>query len=333
MLHLLASLAIAVQAAGAAPSHELRREELMTALRSGGYTILVRHGRTLKLPDTKETPAYTPVKRSEQRNLSDDGVRDVALMGKVFRKYAIPVGEVLASPLYRTQETAEAFGTPTLTMVLRTYPTTAETQALVAAPPAARTNRVLVTHHFVIEQHVPGINPGDIGESEAAVVKPTGDGKVTLVGRILLADWSELAGQGAAATSAAAPAASPAAYSAHAAAQSGPALSETRAGRLAARYIEAYNTGDTTRMRAFIESSLVPNPDRPMEVRLSSYSQLFAQHGAITLIGVKLAQADSVILEAKTRDAAVTMTIRAAPAPVDRLQSVTFAILGNGAHP
>jgi phosphohistidine phosphatase SixA len=328
MLHLLATLAIAVQAAGAAPPHELRREELMTALRSGGYTILVRHGRTLRLPDTKETPAYTPVKRSEQRNLSDDGVRDVALMGKVFRKYAIPVGEVLSSPLYRTQETAEAFGTPTLTMVLRTYPTTAETQALVAAAPAPGTNRVLVTHHFVIEQHVPGINPGDIAESEAAVVKPTGDGKVLLVGRISLGDWSELAGTAAAA------AASPVAYPAHAA-QAGPALPETRAGRLAARYIEAYNSGDTTRMRAFVESSLVDAPDRPMEARLKTYSQLFAQHGPISVTGITVSQPDSVVLEAKLRDAAVTMTVRVTPAPDNRVQSVSFAIKSNmtGGHP
>jgi len=316
MLHLLATLAVAVQAAGAAPPHELRREELMTALRSGGYTILVRHGRTLQSPLIKESPAYTPANRSEQRNLSDDGVRDVALMGQVFRKYGIPVGEVLSSPLYRTRETAEAFGTPTLTMVLRTYPVTAETQALVAAAPRPGTNRVLVTHHFVIEQDVPGINPGDIAESEAAVVRPTGDGKVTLVGRISLGDWTALAGAPAAA----------------AAPQSSSALPETRVGRLAARYIEAYNSGDTTRMRAFIETSLVAAPDRPMEVRLKSYSQLFAEHGALTVTGVKLSQPDSVVVEARFANAGVTMTLRAAPAPADRVQSVTFAILGNGSH-
>jgi phosphohistidine phosphatase SixA len=327
MLSLLATLAVAVQAAGAAPPHELRREELMSALRSGGYTILVRHGRTLKLPDSKETPGYTPAARSEQRNLSDDGVKDVRRMGEVFRKYAIPVGEVIASPLYRTMETAEAFGTPTPNMVLRTYPTTAETQALVAAAPKPGTNRVLVTHHFVIEQHVPGINPGDIAESEAAVVRATGDGKVTLVGRISLGDWEALAGPSVAASAAAMPAApaTTVAYPAHGA-QTGPALPETRAGRLAARYIEAFNSGDTTRMRAYIEKSLTDAPDRPMEARLKTYAQLFAQHGPLSVIGVASSQPDSLVLEARTRDADVTMTVRAAPAPSDRIQSVTFAI-------
>jgi phosphohistidine phosphatase SixA len=328
MLHLLTTLAVAVQVAGAAPPHELRREELMTALRSGGYTILVRHGRTLKSADVKETPAYTPAARAEQRNLSEDGVRDVALMGRVFRKYAIPVGEVLASPLYRTQETAAAFGTPKLTMVLRTYPTTAETQALVAAAPPPGTNRVLVTHHFVIEQHVPGIVPGDIGESEAAVVRPTGDGTVTLVGRITLADWQALADPSAV---------GPAAYSAPAAqgAQPAPAMPETRAGRLAARYIEAFNTGDTTRMRAFIESSMLANPERSTDVRLKSFSQLFAEHGPMSVTGITASQPDSLVLEARTRDAAITMTVRAAPAPTERVLSVLMAIKGtvNNGHP
>jgi hypothetical protein len=53
---------------------------------------------------------------------------------------------------------------------------------------------LLVTHHFVIEQLAPGIKPGDVGESEAAVVRPTGDGHVALVGRITLGDWERLAG-------------------------------------------------------------------------------------------------------------------------------------------
>jgi hypothetical protein len=104
------------------------------------------------------------------------------------------------------------------------------------------------------------------------------------------------------------------------------ALPETRAGRLAASYIAAYNSGDTTRMRAYIEKSLMDAPDRPMEARLKSYSQLFAQHGPLSVIGVASSQPDSLVLEARTRDADVTMTVRAAPAPSDRIQSVTFAI-------
>lgn len=321
MLQLLAVLGVAAHlTGGVTPPSELRREELMTALRSGGYTILVRHARTDRLPGLKESPSYTPVERSEQRNLSEQGVRDVRLMGQVFRRFAVPVGEVLSSPLYRTRETAEAFGTPALTMVLRTFPITAETAALVAAAPPAGSNRVLVTHHFVIELTVPGIHPGDIAESEAAVVRPTGDGKVTLVGRITLADWEALAGAPAASHAAPSTLSSPSVFPA------------TRPGRLAARYIEAFNSGDTTRMRAFLEASFVTAPDRPMEARLASYTRLFDDQGPLTLTAVESSDEDAVSLEVRSKKASITLRVVAAAAPADRLQSVTFSIQGAG-HP
>lgn len=319
---ILAALGVAAQlAGGATPSTELRREELMAALRFGGYTILVRHARTLRLPGLKESPTYTPEARADQRNLSDDGVRDVLRMGEVFRKYAIPVGEVLSSPLYRTRETAEAFGPPALTMVLRTFPTTPETAALLAVAPPAGANRVLVTHHFVIELHVPGIRPGDIAESEAAVVQPAGDGKVKLVGRITLADWEALAATKA---GAAAP------HGSHPTTRT--AIPETRAGRLAAGYIAAFNSGDPARMRAFTEASLVAVPDRPTEARVQAYTKMFEEHGPLTVTAVESSEAGIVALEARSRRGTITLRATVASEPGDRLQSVTFAIRGGG-HP
>jgi phosphohistidine phosphatase SixA len=172
-MQLLAVLALAAQTAGGpAYSVELRGEELMKALQSGGYTILLRHARTDW--SFKEEVGSVPVERSAQRNLSADGVRDAALMGVVLKRYRIPIGEIVASPMFRARETAEyAAGTPTVSMALRVFPTTDETAALVAAAPKPGTNRLLVTHHFVIEKLVPGIKPGDVGESEAAVVRCT----------------------------------------------------------------------------------------------------------------------------------------------------------------
>ena len=193
-MQILAVLALAAQAAAAPPySTELRGEDLMKALQSGGYTILLRHARTDW--SFKEEVGSVPVERSAQRNLSADGVRDAALMGVVLKRYRIPIGEIVASPMFRARETAEyAAGTPTISMALRVFPTTDETAAIVSAAPKPGTNRLLVTHHFVIEKLVPGIKPGDVAESEAAVVRPTGDGSVVLVGRITLGDWEQLAG-------------------------------------------------------------------------------------------------------------------------------------------
>jgi hypothetical protein len=194
MLHLVSSLALAVGIATAASdSTELRREDLMAALRTGGYTVLLRHARTDQ--SFTERPGYTTAKdRSTQRNLTDEGIRDAALMGVVFRKYGISFAEILASPIFRTVETAEmAAGKPTAARALGAYPSTPEQAALIAAAPRPGTNRLLVTQHFVIETHVPGIRPGDVRESEAVVVRPAADGKIVLVGRITLDDWRVLA--------------------------------------------------------------------------------------------------------------------------------------------
>ena len=164
MLHFLTSVwFIAGVTTATVDSTELRREELMAALRAGGYTVVLRHARTDR--SFKEEMGYVPKERSAQRNLTDDGIRDAALMGVVFRKHRIAFAEILASPMYRTVETAElAAGPPATTMVLRTFPSTAEQAALVATPPRPGTNRLIVTHHFVIETHVPGIRPGDIAD-------------------------------------------------------------------------------------------------------------------------------------------------------------------------
>jgi phosphohistidine phosphatase SixA len=327
MLLILTAVSVAAQLAVAAPAPaELRREELMAALRSGGYTLLVRHGRTDRSIPNGEKPSYTPPLRADQRNLTADGERDVRLMSEVVRKYAFPIGEVISSPVYRCRETADAFGTPSVTMTLRIFPTTAETAALVAAVPRPGSNRVLVTHHFVIENHVPGIRPGDIGESEAAVVRPTGDGGVTLVGRITLADWEALAG-----TAAAAPAAPTAAIPDYAPTTPiAVVIPETRAGRLASQYIVAFNSGDAARMRAFIEASLVAAPDRPTETRVQAYIRLFEENGPLVVTSVASSSADKMTLQVRSKQGNVTVSVIAAPEPSDRAQSVSFGIMTGG---
>jgi hypothetical protein len=118
-------------------------------------------------------------------------------MGVVFRKYGISFAEIISSPMFRTVETAEmAAGKPKTTMALRVIPSTPEQEALIKTAPKPGTNRLLVTHHFVIEKHVPGVKPGGVGESEAAVVSHAADGTIQLVGIIKLDDWKALANPG-----------------------------------------------------------------------------------------------------------------------------------------
>ena len=187
---------------------------------------------------------------------------------------------------------------------------------MVAATPKPGTNRLLVTHHFVIEQLVPGIRPGDVEESEAAVVRPTGDGKVELVGRITRGDWMELAG-GAPAAKETNPAA--------AAVQPTGGVAE-----LARGYISAFNSGDPARMRAFIESSLVADPNRPVDERVKSYAQMFEYFGALTVhTSVEHSPAE-VTMEARSKRGSVRVIVTMSKELAGRIESVKFAVTEGG---
>ncbi|HEU5218422.1 MAG TPA: histidine phosphatase family protein [Gemmatimonadales bacterium] len=330
MQPLLLALALAAGApVTAGPPTDLRGEPLMAALKGGGYTIVLRHARTDRT--FQEAMGYVPTSRTQQRNLNDDGVRDARLMGVVFKKYEIPFSDIVASPMYRTMETAEyAVGPATPTMVLRTFPTTEEQKQLIAVVPRPGTNRLLVTHHFVIETWVPGIRPGDIAESEAAVVRTAADGSIELVGKILLADWAALAGSAAPTSAAPSPPrghGAPPATSAPG--PTGPvSWPDTPAARLAHAYVGAFNSGDTTQMRRFIESYLTIDSSRPVADRLASYSKLFAEHGPLQVTGVENVSPQEFRLSAQARRATVRITVKESGQQPGRAASITLAFEG-----
>jgi phosphohistidine phosphatase SixA len=343
VLHFLPSLAFAAGVVTATnDTTELRREKLMEALRKGGYTVMLRHARTDRSFNEQRDPV--PTARKDQRNLNDDGIRDAALMGVVFRRYGIQFAEIISSPMYRAIETAEySAGKPTsTTMVLRVFPSTAEQAALVARAPRAGTNRLIVTHHFVIETHVPGIKPGDIGESEAAVVRHAPGGKVELVGRITLSDWQRLANpDGAPAETGDHRGASPGPHGAivhpapppHGAPDAAPAaaIPDTHAGHVAREYIAAFNTGNAERMKRYIEEWMVDNPTRPMDERLATFRTLFADHGPLAVVHVIESKALEVNLGMRSKRGTFRLTVKTSEAQPMRAQSVTFAV-GEGAH-
>ena len=341
-MQLIAMLALATQVAAApatspapATTHaaELRGEELMDSLRAGGYTILLRHARTDR--SFREEMGTVPVERSAQRNLTAEGERDAQLMRLVLEKYRIPIGEIVSSPMFRARETAElAAGTPAVTMALRAWPTTNEQAALVAATPAPGTNRLLVTHHFVIEKHVPGIRPGDIGESEAAVVQPSGDGGVTLIGRITLGDWEKLAGVAQSAAQAPAPSHPTGSYAPFAGSAAPVALPSTPAGLLARRYLHVFNSGDPAVMRGFIESSLVADPRRPTDARVRTFVETFTRTGPMTATGIRSSADDEIVVVARGREGDYLITVRTATPDSGRAASISIAFgTSQGHHP
>ena len=319
-MHILMTLLVAARVAVPSPATtDLRGEPLMAALKQGGYTVVLRHARTDR--SFQEAMGYVPASRAQQRNLNDDGVRDARLMGVVFKKYGIPFGEIISSPMYRTMETAEyAAGPATSTMVLRTVPSPEAAKQLIAVAPKPGTNRLIVTHHFVIETWVPGIQPGDIGESEAAVVRTAKDGSIELVGKILLADWRELAGEAAAA---------PAAAPAHHNVTTVP-FPHTKLGFLALDYARVFSTGDSTEMRKYLESFLEVDPARSTADRLASYGKLFETLGALHVIGAEAVSDDEITLAAHGKPGVVRLVVRRSQTQEGRAASITFRY---GAHP
>ncbi|HKS07555.1 MAG TPA: histidine phosphatase family protein [Gemmatimonadaceae bacterium] len=345
MLHVITALALAAGLL-TKDSTELRREDLMTALRSGGYTVILRHARTDR--SFQEQTNIVPKERSAQRNLTDDGFKDAALMGVAFRKHGITFADIISSPMYRCTETAElAVGKPTsVTMDLRVFPTTKEQEALVKTPPKPGTNRILVTHHFVIELYVPGIRPGDIGESEAVVIRHTNDGKVELVGRITLDDWSRLVNPSPAtiAKPAPAPLSPDAAAVVHAggyAAQHNATrnhtdtaahIPDTHAGHIAREYIAAFNTGSVDKMKAFLEQWAVPDPARPTAERVASYAKLFEQHGPLSVAGIDTSEATLLTMGMHSKVGHLRLTVKSSDAQPMRFASVTFTMMQPGGH-
>jgi hypothetical protein len=106
----------------------------------------------------------------------------------------------------------------------------------------------------------------------------------------------------------------------------------TPPGKLAARYIEAFNSGDAARMRAFIEASMLASPERPVEARLQTYAKLFDDYGALAVTGIQSVTDDAVALQVQSKRGNLIVTVTASPSQVDRAQSVTFGILGGGGH-
>ncbi len=181
------------------PTQELKR---------GGYVILVRHGTTpvsgLPREQRKGEPSPLDLARCElQFNLTEQGRDEVRAIGVGVQRLAIPVGRVVSSPYCRALETARlAFGRVdeiSLALVRRSYVSIPDAPAppnwqqrinalrrLLATPPPAGTNIVLVTHNANIRDAV-GF---EIAAAEAAIFRPDGQGAFTLVARVPPRAWS-----------------------------------------------------------------------------------------------------------------------------------------------
>src|ERR1700693_5989458 len=90
-------------AVGTAHGDALSGQDLLTALRAGGYVILMRHASS---PPTPPDAAKANADNLQhERQLDDAGRSSARAMGEALRHLHIPLGAVLSSPTYRALET------------------------------------------------------------------------------------------------------------------------------------------------------------------------------------------------------------------------------------
>lgn len=180
-------------------------QQLVGALKQGGYVLVFRHGAT----DDSQKDVY-PFRFDDmaaQRQLSEQG-RDMARqIGAAIKKLEIPIGEVYTSRLNRAIETGKLISGKDVKPVdaltdssaasasSMANPSGANARAglalrhLLDTPPKAVTNTFLITHKTNIADAF-GKEASDVQEGEAFVYKAAESGPAAFVARIKAADWT-----------------------------------------------------------------------------------------------------------------------------------------------
>jgi broad specificity phosphatase PhoE len=198
---ILACGSIASFPAFAQAASAIEDKTLATALRGGGFVIVVRHGATF--PDQADTDPFHLDNVAAQRNLNDNGKALAKVFGESLRQIGVPIGRVYTSQFNRAYETAVIAGfkniekTVDLTeggLVVSPNENNRRAEAfrkMLAVEPNPGTNTVLITHKPNIVDAL-GKDWFDGKEGEASIFLPE-NGRYTLVARIQMADWSRIA--------------------------------------------------------------------------------------------------------------------------------------------
>lgn len=169
---------------------------IIKQLREGGYVLYMRHANT----DTTRPDQLPHVDLNDcntQRPLTAEGRRVAARVGAAIRRARIPLGEIISSPLCRTQETAlAAFGTNFSINNLLMFtsnmtdkdkaPVIAMTRELISRPVEGKVNRVLVAHTQNLME-IMGYLPKP--EGVVVIFKPLGDQHFEYIASIAPKQW------------------------------------------------------------------------------------------------------------------------------------------------
>src|SRR5882724_9270365 len=175
----------------------LQGQELIDALKQGGYVIYFRHGITGKTGE-KEVADQDLDNCATQRNLSAEGQAQTKSIGVAFTQLQISVGEEYSSPYCRCLDSAKnMFGKAQKVAALhfaihvdktQRAEITAKLLDLLATPPKAGTNTALVAHTANLKE---AVNIWPKSEGDAHIFKPEGGGKFSYVGVMAAEEWSK----------------------------------------------------------------------------------------------------------------------------------------------
>ncbi|MGZ9585478.1 histidine phosphatase family protein [Paenibacillus marinisediminis] len=177
---------------------------LLNSLQDGGYILYVRHGDANVGSDQ---PHLNFQDCTTQRNLSDEGRRQAAVYGEIFRRLRIPVtSPIESSPFCRTIETAalafrdkEIHINPIGYEIYRLDDNLSpiektrilnDLNAVLESQPPIGSNKVIIAHSFPT-----GVGLGPIPSMGTVVVKPHGLGNgYEIVAKLSLEELAHLGG-------------------------------------------------------------------------------------------------------------------------------------------
>ena len=172
--------------------------ELIEALKSGGHIIYMRHGITHRKGISRDHKHIDFERCDTQRNLSEEGVKQVKQIGRSFRSLNIPVASVRSSPYCRTRQTAEAvFGDVEIDTMLAFSLTKEEKESrelgeylhdAMLSTDTSFGNAVFVGHSANLKDGL-GVWPKPEG---VVVVFKNQDGNMIFKGMIKPDDWPEV---------------------------------------------------------------------------------------------------------------------------------------------
>ncbi len=192
-------MSLVVHAQAPTQTRTLSGDALVSALRRGGYVLVMRHASSPREAPDKQTA--NPDNVALERQLDANGRATATAMGKAMRALGLPIGAVLTSPTYRARETARLAQLPnprvqeelgdgghSMQGITDTQAAWLKQRVTQAAP---GTNTILVTHLPNIQRAFPSAAEG-LTDGETLVFGPDTKGGAMVVARVPIDQWPTL---------------------------------------------------------------------------------------------------------------------------------------------